>query len=411
MVPKLRFKNFDGEWESKSLNDIACLTSSKRVHLSDYVKEGIPFFRGKEITELNNGIIPSDILYISPSLFNDFKVKHGAPKKGEILITAVGTLGNIYHIGDLGDFYFKDGNLIWLKELKCDSLFLSFLLTLKKNEILNSAIGSTQKALTMVELNKLVFNYPKNDEQTKVANFISSVDEKITLLNKQYNLLRQYKKGMMQNIFDQEVRFRDDNGDIFPAWQENTLSNLGNVYNGLTGKTAEDFGEGKFFITYKQIFDNRIIHPKGFGLVNISKDEKQNKVKYGDLFFTTSSETPDEVAFCSVFLETELSDCYLNSFCFGYRVNNIDKNNPVFLSFLFRSEYFRAKVKTLAQGSTRYNISKAQFMMLSVSIPVTKEQTKIGNFLTALDDKIAVKKAELDQLKTWKQGLLQQMFV
>ena len=132
MVPKLRFKNLEGIWEPKSLKDIACLTSSKRVHLSDYVKEGIPFFRGKEITELKSGIIPSDILYISPLLFNEFKAKYGTPKAGEILITAVGTLGNIYHINNIGDFYFKDGNLIWLKELKCNSLFLSFLLTFKK---------------------------------------------------------------------------------------------------------------------------------------------------------------------------------------------------------------------------------------------------------------------------------------
>lgn len=291
---------------------------------------------------------------------------------------------------------------------------MNYALNTKKSLAKLKAIASGTTSVAAIytkDLKKLKIWIPSINEQTKIGDFLSSVDDKVTLLNKQYDLLCQYKKGMMQKIFNQEVRFRDENGDIFPAWQENTLSNLGNAYSGLTGKTAEDFGKGTFYITYKQIFDNRIIQPKDFGLVCISKNEKQNKVKYGDLFFTTSSETPDEVAFCSVFLETEMSDCYLNSFCFGYRLKNIDKNHPVFLSFLFRSEYFRAKVKTLAQGSTRYNISKAQFMMLSVNIPVTKEQTKIVNFLSALDDKIAIKKVELDRLKTWKQGLLQQMFV
>src|SRR5690606_7196773 len=118
---QVRFKADDGsefgEWEEKKLSDIALLTSSKRVHLSDYVSEGIPFFRGKEITELKSGVFPSDILYISRDQFNNIKNKFDAPKNGEILITAVGTLANTYLINTDYDFYFKDGNLIWLKEI------------------------------------------------------------------------------------------------------------------------------------------------------------------------------------------------------------------------------------------------------------------------------------------------------
>ena len=116
VVPKLRFKEFDGDWSIKSLPELANLTSSKRVHLADYVPDGIPFFRGKEITALKSGVFPSDILYISHNQFNEFKEKYGVPKNNEILITAVGTLANTYLVNTNYDFYFKDGNLIWLKD-------------------------------------------------------------------------------------------------------------------------------------------------------------------------------------------------------------------------------------------------------------------------------------------------------
>ncbi|HGS5939279.1 TPA: restriction endonuclease subunit S [Klebsiella pneumoniae] len=404
MVPKLRFKNFDGEWESKSLNDIACLTSSKRVHLSDYVKEGIPFFRGKEITELNNGIIPSDILYISPSLFNDFKVKHGAPKKGEILITAVGTLGNIYHIGDLGDFYFKDGNLIWLKELKCDSLFLSSLLTLKKNEILNSAIGSTQKALTMVELNKLVFNYPKNDEQTKVANFISSVDEKITLLNKQYDLLCRYKKEMLQKVFSQELRFKDDSGDDFSDWEEVALKNIASKVNTKNRdnlvSTVLTNSATQGIVSQESYFEREIVtesNLKGYYVVKI-----------GDFVYNPRISSTAPVGPIKM---NELTQGVMSPL---YTVFRFEKGFLKFYQYFFESSVWHNYMKSVANSGARHdrmNISGADFFDLPVPQPSDEEQTKIARFISAIDDKITTKKTELENLKTWKQGLLQQLFV
>jgi restriction endonuclease S subunit len=156
-VPKARFKEFqkNGDWEVKRLEEIAELTSSKRVHLADYVSSGIPFFRGKEISQLKNNQIPDDILYISKNQYYEIKDKYGVPKKGDILITAVGTLGNVYCITNDKEFYFKDGNLIWMKNISINSNFLEALLDFDKEKVLTSAIGSSQKALTMVALNKL----------------------------------------------------------------------------------------------------------------------------------------------------------------------------------------------------------------------------------------------------------------
>lgn len=203
-VPKYRFKEFekDGEWVEKKLGEIAELTSSKRVHLADYVSNGIPFFRGKEISQLKNNRVPDDILYISNEQYNEIKEKYGVPKKGDILITAVGTLGNVYCIKNDNEFYFKDGNLIWLKNISLDSNFIEVLLDVGKGKILASAIGSSQKALTMKALNKLKFQLPKKpNEQQKIADCLSSLDNLITAQSEKIEQLQSHKKGLMQGLF------------------------------------------------------------------------------------------------------------------------------------------------------------------------------------------------------------------
>jgi type I restriction enzyme S subunit len=203
-VPKYRFKEFekDGEWVEKKLGEIAELTSSKRVHLADYVSSGVPFFRGKEISQLKNNQIPNDVLFISNEQYKEIKDKYGVPRKGDILITAVGTLGNVYCIKNDDEFYFKDGNLIWMKNISIDSNFLEVLLDVEKEKVLASAIGSSQKALTMASLNKIDFQIPQNlKEQQKIASCLSSLDALITAQAQKIEQLKLHKKGLMQGLF------------------------------------------------------------------------------------------------------------------------------------------------------------------------------------------------------------------
>ena len=202
---QLRFKdgngNDYGDWEEKKLGEICIMTSSKRVYLSDYVYEGVPFYRGKEISDLKNNKIPADILYISEERYQDYKSKYGVPKIDDILITAVGTLGNVLRIANDEKFYFKDGNLIWLKDVKVYSSFLEILLQFNTFKLLVTAIGSSQKALTMVELRKLIFLFPSNLEQIKIANFLSELDSKIEVLSTSIENTQTFKKGLLQQLF------------------------------------------------------------------------------------------------------------------------------------------------------------------------------------------------------------------
>ena len=207
-VPNYRFTEFlkDGDWVEKKLGEVAELTSSKRVHLADYLPRGIPFYRGKEISQLKNNNIIEDILYISEEQYESIKEKYGVPKIGDILITAVGTLGNVYCIKSDEKFYFKDGNLIWMKNITIDSVFLEVLLDVEKEKVLASAIGSSQKALTMAALNKLEFNIPKNPlEQQKIASCLSTLDDLITAQTEKIEQLKLHKKGLMQGLFPKSI--------------------------------------------------------------------------------------------------------------------------------------------------------------------------------------------------------------
>ena len=196
----------------------------------------------------------------------------------------------------------------------------------------------------------------------------------------------------------------------YEKWKTFKLAEIGETFNGLTGKSKEDFGSGKRYIQYKQIFDSSKILIENCGYVMVSENENQNNVKYGDIFFTTSSETPDEIGMSSVLLE-DVKNVYLNSFCFGFRLNSFNEMLPEFARFLFRSKVVRNEIKKLAQGSTRYNMSKTELLKLEILLPSIMEQKEISAFLSSLYQKIQTEKAILEQLEMQKKYLLQQMFV
>src|SRR3989339_31808 len=189
------------EWDSKELSQISFLTSSKRVFLSEYKSAGIPFYRGKEISELQNKQQVSDMLYISEEKYNEIKKNYGAPKLNDILITAVGTLGNIMRVSNNDKFYFKDGNLIWLQNINIDAFFLEYLLRFIKNSILDNAIGSSQKALTIKSLKNMQVIFPQDtSEQQKIAQILLSQDEKIEKSKAKLEKLKSLKTALMQDL-------------------------------------------------------------------------------------------------------------------------------------------------------------------------------------------------------------------
>lgn len=229
-----------------------------------------------------------------------------------------------------------------------------------------------------------------SDELNAVNNKISEYCKKLEISNPDsYNLtlLIEYKKSIQRELFNKTIRFKTADEKLYPDWNIYTLSELGNTINGLTSKTKEDFGTGLPYIQYKQIFDQSYIDISKCGFVNVQANENQSRVQFGDIFLTTSSETIKEIGYSSVLLD-EVDEMYLNSFCFGYRLNSFELLNPNFAQYLFRSDDLRRKIIRLGQGSTRYNMSKVQFMLIAVEIPTIDEQMLISDFLNTIDRKI-----------------------
>lgn len=230
--------------------------------------------------------------------------------------------------------------------------------------------------------------FPRIEEQKMISQYFSNLDHLITLHQRKCEQTKKLKKYMLQKMFPQngekvpEIRFDGFTYD----WEQRKLGDIGSTFTGLSGKTKEDFGHGDAqFITYMNVFSNPVANLEMTEAVEI--DAKQNCVKKGDVFFTTSSETPEEVGMSCVMPENK-DNIYLNSFCFGYRPT--EKFDLDYLAYVLRADSFRQEMTFLAQGISRYNISKNKVMEVSIPIPNLEEQTMVGQYFSNLDHLITL---------------------
>ncbi|MBZ7993567.1 MULTISPECIES: restriction endonuclease subunit S [unclassified Campylobacter] len=387
-------------WEEVRLGDIATFSKGKGISKKDISENGIPCIRYGELYTTYNEII--DNVYSKTNLDEKDLV---LSEKNDIIIPASGEtaidiskascvmLDGIALGGDL--------NIIKTKQ---NGAFLSYYLnSVAKLDIARLAQGISVMHLYGSQLATLTIKLPPLKEQVKIAEILSSCDEHIKNLKNLKSELEKEKLHLMNELLSGKTRF----ANFTTPWQEVTLNDLGATYNGLSGKKAKDFEDGNSnYITYKNIFDNRVVKTSIFEKVKINDDEKQNLVKKGDIFFTTSSETPHEVGTSSVILE-ECENLYLNSFCFGFRPN--ESINSEYASFYFRSSIFREKLTKLAQGSTRYNLSKTEFLKIKIQLPSLEEQKKIGEVLSACDERLECLNELITTQTTLKSHLLTEL--
>ena len=270
--------------------------------------------------------------------------------------------------------------------------------------ILKEAIGGAQPNISNRQISIIKINIPPLPEQEKIAAILSTWDKAISTTDALLATSRQQKKALMQQLLTGKRRLPGFTGE----WISRHLSEIGTIYTGITGKSKEDFGRGKFFIPYTNIFNNASVDINYLEKVEILDGECQNVVQYGDILFTTSSETPDEVGMSSVVLD-EIENIYLNSFCFGFRLHNFCELSPLYAKFLFRGEVFRKNVIVLAQGATRYNLPKKQFLNINISFPPLDEQRAIAAVLDVADREIVLLEQKAARLREEKKALMQQL--
>lgn len=407
-VPEICFNGFSKELVETRLGDI-CTIGDIDHRMPKSVLEGIPYLMTGDFID-NNGLDFKNCKFISIEDYEQLsrKIK---PEVNDILFARYASVGDVRYVETNIKFLISYSCAI----IKCNKDIVGRFLFyyLQSNRIqyqieININTGS-QRNIGIDSLKKLTIFIPKIEEQIKIGNYFQHLDIFIEKKEKKYQKLKQFKKAMLDKMFPKngadtpEIRFKGFSG----KWEEKKLGDIGNTYTGLSGKTKEDFGHGEGrFVTYMNVFSNPISKQNLTEPIEI--DEKQNEVQFGDVFFTTSSETPEEVGMTSVWMNKE-KNIYLNSFCFAYRPEKVFDN--YYLAYMLRSSSIRKKIVFLAQGISRYNISKNKVMEIYVPIPHIEEQIKIGSYFQKLDKQIDLQQKELEKQKNIKKASLAKMFI
>ena len=401
-APKLRFKEFDGDWLPYVLKDFVSFRKGKGISKADISEDGInECIRYGELYTTYGQVIRKiqSKTYVSKS-------ECVLSQAGDVLIPASGETqidiatascvlkGDVILSGDLNILSHKE-NGEWL------AYYLS---SAKKLDIAQLAQGNSVVHLYSSQLKDLKINKPSKAEQTKIASFLSAVDEKISQLTKKHQLLSQYKQGMMQKLFSQQLRFKADDGSEFGEWEDKPLNEIASKRSGKNkdGSISEVLTNSatQGIIKQSDYFEREIVtesNLNGYYIVNLD----------------------DFVYNPRISVHAPVGPIKRNKKCLGvmsplYTVFTVSEGNLAYLEYFFDSNFWHDYVKGVANSGARHdrmNITNKDFFDMPIFYPCLEEQTKIANFLSSIDQKIEVVAQQIEQAKTWKKGLLQQMFV
>lgn len=395
-VPELRFQEFDDDWSNKILQDITKINQGLQIAISERKTEpsqGGHFYITNEFLRENSKTAyyidsPSQSVLCGPD---------------DLLMTRTGNTGQVV-TGVSGAFH---NNFFKIKyNSSCEKRFLYYFLTSHKTQhtILKLAGTSTIPDLNHDDFYKIKIDLPNLLEQQKIASFLAAVDKKLKQLSRKKELLEQYKKGVMQKIFSQEIRFKDDTGQGYPDWEEKRLGDVATFLKGK-GISKEDVVEdgkleciryGELYTKYSEIIttvsSSSNIQPNGLEL------SKKN-----DVIIPSSGETHIDLATASCVMKDGVA--------LGGDINIIrTKENGIFLSYYLNNAK-KIEVAKLAQGMSVIHLYSTHLKSLKLFLPEYKEQQKIAGFLSSIDSKISTVQSQLTHTINFKKGLLQKMFV
>jgi len=406
-TPKLRFPEFVEKWEKKKLGDIANKVNSGKTPLggeSVYVEEGVLFIRSQNV--LDSKLSFDNSTFIT-EIIND-TMKNSVVKPNDILLNITGaSLGRSCVVPQ----NFTIGNVnqhvcIVRINNQNEPRFIQPIFTSKKGQDIFASLqtGSGREGLNFQSIRGMALYFPSLTEQTKIANFLTAVDNKLTQIKKRKNLLKQYKKGVMQKLFSRQLRFKNENGNDFAEWEEKKLGEIAKFKKGK-GVSKIDISEnGKIeCIRYGQLYTyyGEVIT----SVISRTNIEKKNLVlsEANDIIIPASGETQIDISTASCVMRSGIA--------LGGDLNIIrTKNNGVFLSYYLNNKR-KIEIANLAQGVSVVHLYASQLAQLKIDLPSIPEQTKIANFLSSLDEKINRCGMQIEKIECWKKGLLQKMFV
>ncbi|MBM6726581.1 restriction endonuclease subunit S [Megamonas funiformis] len=407
-IPKLRFKDNNGndypQWEKKKLGDIGNIISG-----------GTPSSSNKEYWNGHiNWFTPSEVgktKFVSESIrkITEKGLKNSSAKllpKGTILLSSRATIGEKSIL--LNSATTNQGFQSIITNNEAINEFIYYYIDTLKSELIKQSSGSTFLEISNTILKKLKIYIPNLQEQEKIANFLSTVDKKIENLANTITSLENQKKGLLQQIFSQKLRFKDENGNNYPDWEK---KKLGDITQSQGGTALEKYtttnGLYKFisignYSTYSTYLDNGI-------RIDLNNKTKKQLLNKNDLVMILNDKTSSG----NIIGRTLLIDKD-NTYIYNQRSQRLICNTkiiiPSFLYFLLNSD-FRKNIIKKVQGATQIYINYSTIEVMHLNIPCLEEQTKIADFLSAFDRKLENQKTQLEHWQQIKKGLLQQMFV
>lgn len=399
-VPSLRFKKFSREWGKHLLNKVAKVNpkSSELPNTFIYI----------DLESVNKGLL----------LKENRVSKNEAPSraqrllnKGDILYQTVRPYqkNNYYFDKDENDYVASTG----YAQLRTDNISRFIFQYLHTDTFVNKVLvrctGTSYPAISSKDLGKIEISLPSLPEQQKIASFLSTVDKKIEQLQQKQNLLEDYKKGVMQQLFSQQLRFTQEDGSDYPDWEEKRLGEVSlSYYQGINTTTEKVNYQKKGFpilqakhITNERIFfeDARFLSKNDFNRYKEKYSPKKNDIlisNIGTLGKVVLIEKDIELLLAWNIFKVEVDEEFINPLYLLYQLRIITKQG-----------YFE-RVKT---GNATKFVNKGDMLKIPLNVPCKQEQIHIANFLSAIDQKITGVQTQIEHTQQFKKGLLQQMFV
>jgi len=375
-IPKLRFSVFSDEWQAKRLDEFAPLQRGFDLPISQIVAGEYP------------------VVFSNGSLKSHHEYKVEAPG---VVTGRSGTIGNVHYIEKN---YWPHNTSLWVTDFNGNNP--KYVYYIYSNFGLEKyGTGSGVPTLNRNDIHRQIIAVPSRKEQDKIATFLGFVDDKISVLQYKITFLEKYKKGVLQALFSQKIRLKDDGGEDYPSWREKTLGEVGVIVGGGTPDTTNPtfWGGDIYWLTPTEVKSKYISKSKK----TITKDGLKNSsakvLPKGTVIFTSRATVGDigisttEIATNQGFQSIIVNDESVNEFVYYW----ISTNKKLFMR--------------KSSGSTFLEISKNEMTKINIRLPAKQEQQKIADFLRSIDDKIDLTKKELVQAKLFKKALLQQMFV
>jgi type I restriction enzyme S subunit len=397
-IPVLRFPEFSGEWRVKKINQVGDVVtgSTPETKYPEYYNGDNLFVSPADIQE--NRFVKKTNTTLTDIGFS----KGRLVKKGSVLFVCIGsTIGKVAQASK---------NCITNQQINSINIYSKFsndffysLLYFKSRNIKVLAGKQAVPIINKTDFSKIELFLPKIEEQQKISYFLIKIDTKIEKLSNKKQLLDSYKKGVMQKIFSQELRFKDDEGNSYPNWEEKKLGDISKIYDG-THTTPDYKKEGIPFYSVEHLTRNNFLNTKFISKEVFEKENKRIKIEKGDILMTRIGDIGT-----SKYIDWDVNASFYVSLAL---IKKSDSNNTIFINQYIKSSFFQKELhKRIIHVAFPKKINLGEISHCLINLPSLTEQTQIAGFLTKIDHKINFVEKQLVDTKNYKKSLLQQMFV